>query len=313
MVETKEKVIAVRNLQKSYKGHKVLKNINFSVEKGSIFALLGSNGAGKTTTIKILSTLLNADSGSAVINGFNVMKEPEKVRGVISLTGQYAAVDEGLTGRENIRMIGKLRHLPKANKEADKLLDRVQLLDAADKHVSTYSGGMRRRLDLAMSLLGNPSVIFLDEPTTGLDPQSRLSLWQMIKELAEAGTTVFLTTQYLEEADHLADYIAILNQGEIVAEGTSQDLKKLLPEGHIELGFNQEREVRAAFDVLHDFHPTIHLENRKLVITMDGSIKQMTNMLNRLEQAGISVSQLTQKQPTLEDVFLTIIGEKEGA
>ncbi|WP_018932457.1 daunorubicin resistance protein DrrA family ABC transporter ATP-binding protein [Gracilibacillus lacisalsi] len=313
MVETKEKVIAVRNLQKSYKGHKVLKNINFSVEKGSIFALLGSNGAGKTTTIKILSTLLNANSGSAVINGFNVMKEPEKVRGVISLTGQYAAVDEGLTGRENIRMIGKLRHLPKANKEADKLLDRVQLLDAADKHVSTYSGGMRRRLDLAMSLLGNPSVIFLDEPTTGLDPQSRLSLWQMIKELAEAGTTVFLTTQYLEEADHLADYIAILNQGEIVAEGTSQDLKKLLPEGHIELGFNQEREVRAAFDVLHDFHPTIHPENRKLVITTDGSIKQMTNMLNRLEQAGISVSQLTQKQPTLEDVFLTIIGEKEGA
>ncbi|SFM34297.1 ABC-2 type transport system ATP-binding protein [Gracilibacillus orientalis] len=313
MVDSKETVVAVRDLQKSYKGQEVLKNINLSVKKGSIFALLGSNGAGKTTTIRILSTLLKADKGSAFINGFNVSKEPEEVRGVISLTGQYAAVDEGLSGRENLRMIGKLRHLPEANKKADELLERVDLLDAADKRVATYSGGMRRRLDLAMSLLGNPPVIFLDEPTTGLDPQSRLSLWQMIKELSAAGTTVFLTTQYLEEADHLADHIAILNKGEIVAEGTSRDLKKLLPHGHIELGFHQVGEVRAAFKLLDEFHPTIHPEGQKIILSTDGSIKQMTDMLNRLDQAEISVTQLTQKQPTLEDVFLTIIGEKEGA
>ncbi|SFB15808.1 ABC-2 type transport system ATP-binding protein [Lentibacillus halodurans] len=313
MVQTKETIIAIRDLQKSYKDHQVLNKINFSVKKGSIFALLGSNGAGKTTTIKILSTLLKPDKGSAVINGLDVTKKAEQVREIISLTGQYAAVDEGLTGRENVRMIGKLRHVTNPNKEADALLGKVNLLEAADNRVATYSGGMRRRLDLAMSLLGNPPVIFLDEPTTGLDPQSRLSMWQMIKELADSGTTVFLTTQYLEEADYLADQISILNQGEIVAEGTSQDLKKLLPQGHIELGFHHEEEVGAAFSLLKEFNPSINQESHKIVLTTDGSIKQMTDMLNRLDQAGIPVAELTQKQPTLEDVFLTIIGEKEGA
>ncbi|MGP4040989.1 ATP-binding cassette domain-containing protein [Gracilibacillus sp. D59] len=313
MAQNKETVISVRNLQKSYKDQQVLNNINFSVKKGSVFALLGSNGAGKTTTIKILSTLLKADKGSAVINGFDVTKEAEQVRGVISLTGQYAAVDEGLTGKENLRMIGKLRHLANPNKMADELLGKVHLLDAANKRVMTYSGGMRRRLDLAMSLLGNPPLIFLDEPTTGLDPQSRLSMWQMIKDLSESGTTVFLTTQYLEEADHLADHIAILNRGEIVAEGTSQDLKKLLPQGHIEFGFHNEEEINAAFRLLKVFNPFISQDSHKMVITTDGSIKQMTTILNRLDQAGVPVAALTQKQPTLEDVFLSIIGEKEGA
>jgi ABC-2 type transport system ATP-binding protein len=206
-------VISVNGLEKSYKNLKVLNKISFSVKRGSVFALLGSNGSGKTTTIKILTTLLKPDKGSAEVCSFDVIGQSDKVRGEISLTGQFAAVDEVLTGRENLCMIGKLRHLPDVNKKADELLERFQLLDAADRRVATYSGGMRPRIDLAMSLLSTPSVIFLDEPTTGLDPQSRLAMWEIIKDLTKTGITVFLSTQYLEEADELADQIAILNVG----------------------------------------------------------------------------------------------------
>ncbi|MEL7606277.1 MAG: ATP-binding cassette domain-containing protein [Sedimentibacter saalensis] len=224
-----EKAIQVKGLQKSYKGLHVLKGVDFEVENGSIFALLGSNGAGKTTIIKILTTLLKQDSGTATINGFDVSEKPDYVRQSISLTGQFAAVDEILTGRENLMMIAKLRHVSNPRQVAVDLLNRLGLDHAADRRVSTYSGGMRRRLDIAMSLIGNPQLIFLDEPTTGLDPEGRIEVWNTVKELVDSGTTVFLTTQYLEEAEQLADRIAILHEGKIIANGTLDELKKLFP------------------------------------------------------------------------------------
>lgn len=226
--------IQVRGLQKSYKQLSVLKGVDFEVEKGSIFALLGSNGAGKTTVIKILTTLLKQDGGSAAVNGFDVATKPDSVRQSISLTGQFAAVDEILTGRENLIMIAKLRHLKNARQLADDLLNRFGLTDAAERKVGTYSGGMRRRLDIAMSLVGNPQLIFLDEPTTGLDPEGRLEVWKIVKALANSGTTVFLTTQYMEEAEQLADRIAILHEGKIIANGTLADLKTLFPPAKVE-------------------------------------------------------------------------------
>ncbi|MCI1955304.1 MAG: ATP-binding cassette domain-containing protein [Oscillospiraceae bacterium] len=249
-----ESAIEVKGLQKSFKQLHVLKGVDFEVEKGSIFALLGSNGAGKTTIVRILTTLLKPDGGTAAVNGFNVVKEPGKVRQSISLTGQFAAVDEILTGRENLVMIAKLRHIQNPRQIADDLLSRFGLTDASDRRVSTYSGGMRRRLDIAMSLIGNPQVIFLDEPTTGLDPEARIEVWKTVKELADGGTTIFLTTQYLEEAEQLADRIAILQEGKIIADGTLDELKKLLPPAKVEY---------------------------------------------------------VEKQPTLEEIFLAVIGKKE--
>ena len=246
--------IQVKGLQKSYKQLHVLNGVDFDVEKGSIFALLGSNGAGKTTIVKILTTLLKQDRGTAAVNGFDVAAKPDDVRQSISLTGQFAAVDEILTGRENLIMIARLRHLPDPRQLADDLLNRFALTDAADRRVATYSGGMRRRLDIAMSLIGKPQVIFLDEPTTGLDPEGRIEVWKIIKELAVSGTTVFLTTQYLDEAEQLADRIAILHEGRIIAIGTLADLKKLFPPAKVEY---------------------------------------------------------VEKQPTLEEIFLAIIGKKE--
>jgi ABC-2 type transport system ATP-binding protein len=229
-----EKAIQVKGLRKSYKQLQVLKGVDFEVEKGSIFALLGSNGAGKTTIVKILTTLLKPDGGTATVNGFDVMKEPDYVRQSISLTGQFAAVDEILTGRENLIMIAKLRHLKNPYQVAEDLLNRFGLADAADRRVSTYSGGMRRRLDIAMSLIGKPQLIFLDEPTTGLDPEARIEVWNIVKELAKSGTTVLLTTQYLEEAEQLADQIAILHEGRIIVSGTLAELKKLFPPAKVE-------------------------------------------------------------------------------
>ncbi|MBI5950709.1 MAG: ATP-binding cassette domain-containing protein [Chloroflexi bacterium] len=226
--------IQVQGLQKSYKQLHVLKGVDFEVEKGSIFALLGSNGAGKTTIVKILTTLLKQDGGTASVNGFDVAVKPDNVRQSISLTGQFAAVDEILTGRENLIMIARLRHLKNPHQVADDLLNRFGLIDAADRWVSTYSGGMRRRLDIAMSLVGKPQVIFLDEPTAGLDPEVRIEFWQIVKELADGGMTVFLTTQYLDEAEQLADRIAILHEGRIITNGTLADLKKLFPPAKVE-------------------------------------------------------------------------------
>jgi len=247
--------IEVTGLQKSYKKVHVLKGVDFHVEKGSIFALLGSNGAGKTTIIKILSTLLKQDGGTAMVNGFDVLTAPNQVRRSISLTGQFAAVDEILTGQENIIMIGRLRHVKNPVNVANDLLSRFGLTEAAKRRVSTYSGGMRRKLDLAMSLVGTPEIVFLDEPTTGLDPEARLEVWGNIRALAAGGTTVMLTTQYLEEAEQLADQIAILHEGKIIASGTLSQLKKMFPPAEVEY---------------------------------------------------------IEKQPTLEEIFLAIVGKKEA-
>ncbi|WP_212990702.1 ABC transporter ATP-binding protein [Actinoplanes auranticolor] len=229
-----EPPIHVRGLEKSYKELRVLRGVDLDVARGSIFALLGSNGAGKTTVVRILSTLLKADAGSARVNGFDVATQGADVRESISLTGQFAAVDEILTGRENLVMVARLRHLKNTGAIADDLLSRFSLTEAGARRVGTYSGGMRRRLDIAMSLIGDPPVIFLDEPTTGLDPQARIEVWQAVRKLAEGGTTVLLTTQYLDEAEQLADRIAILHEGRIIVDGTLDELKRLLPPAKVE-------------------------------------------------------------------------------
>ena len=274
-----EKIIEVSGLQKSYKENHVLKDVSFTIYKGSIFALLGSNGAGKTTVVKILSTLLKSDSGSAAINGFDVSTNSDNVRKCISLTGQFVAVDELLTGRENLNLIGQLKHLPNIKNTVNEWLSFSDLEDAANRKVSTYSGGMRRRLDIAMSLMGNPDVLFLDEPTTGLDPQNRIAMWDLIKDLAKKGTTVFLTTQYLEEAEYLADNIAILHDGKIIAKGTPKYLKEIMPERGVRLNFDSEVKANIAIKLL--------TEN------------------------GISANSIEQNLPSLEDVFLTLIDEKK--
>jgi len=274
-----EKIIEVSRLQKSYKANHVLKDVSFTIRKGSIFALLGSNGAGKTTVVKILSTLLKSDGGSAAINGFDVTTNGDNVRKCISLTGQFVAVDEVLTGRENLNLIGQLKHLPNIKNTVNEWLSFSGLEDAANRKVSNYSGGMRRRLDIAMSLMGSPDVLFLDEPTTGLDPQNRIAMWDLVKELAKKGTTVFLTTQYLEEAEYLADNIAILHDGKIIAEGTPKYLKEIMPERGVRLNFDSEIKANIAIKLL--------TEN------------------------GISADSIEQNLPSLEDVFLTLIDEKK--
>jgi ABC-2 type transport system ATP-binding protein len=249
---TTDAAIEVRGLQKSYKDLHVLRGVDFDVARGSIFALLGSNGAGKTTVVRILSTLLKADAGTASVDGFDVARQPASVRESTSLTGQFAAVDEILSGRENLVLVARLRHLKNAGKIADDLLARFQLTDAAHRKVSTYSGGMRRRLDIAMSLIGNPQVIYLDEPTAGLDPEARIEVWDAVKELARQGTTVLLTTQYLDEAEQLADRIAILHKGRIIVNGTLAELKQLLPPARVEYVAKQPTLEDVFFAVVGD-------------------------------------------------------------
>ncbi|MCL2402550.1 MAG: ATP-binding cassette domain-containing protein [Oscillospiraceae bacterium] len=274
-----ESIVSVSNLKKSFKSLEVLKDVSFTIPKGSIFALLGSNGAGKTTAVRILSTLSKPNGGTATICGYDVVREADNVRGCISLTGQFAAVDEVLTGRENLMLIGQLKRIPKVKSKVDEWLDTFNLEDAANRQVSTYSGGMRRRLDIAMSLMGNPQVLFLDEPTTGLDPQNRIAMWDMVRGLVSEGTTVFLTTQYLEEAEYLADNIAILHEGRIIAEGTPGHLKAIMPQRGAQLNFQTEADAEKALKLLKD--------------------------------NGIDVGNVTQNLPSLEDVFLTLIGEKK--
>jgi len=304
-----ENIVKVTSLKKSFKSNHVLKDVNFTIRKGSIFALLGSNGAGKTTAVKILSTLSKADGGTATICGYDVARQPEKVRESISLTGQYAAVDESLTGRENLQLISKLRHLSNPKRKADELLATFRLEDAAGRLAATYSGGMRRRLDIAMSLVGNPQVIFLDEPTTGLDPQNRIAMWDMVRELADNGTTVLLTTQYLEEAEYLADHIAILHKGVITAEGSAKELKAVLPRGGVVLDFDTKEDADKAGNILSGY--SINREKAKTIdVTTDGSSTQFADVLTKLDMAGIAMARFAQKLPTLEDVFLTLIGEK---
>lgn len=306
-----EAAITVRSLKKSYKKVNVLRDVSFTVKRGSIFALLGANGAGKTTTINILTTLLNGDSGTAKVNGHDVSKQPTKVRESISLTGQFAAVDDVLSAKENLALIGQLRHVADPEQVADSLLKDFDLVDAANRKVATFSGGMRRRLDIAMSLIGNPSIIFFDEPTTGLDPQSRNAMWQKIKQLAHDGTTIFLTTQYLEEADELADHIAVLVDGKIRAEGTPSELKSLLPHGQIELTFSNNELLEKSAKLFSTYPITLNEENLTLTVVTDGSIEEIAKISNKIQQAGIKATGFTQKMPTLDDAFMKIINDSK--
>lgn len=303
--------IHVKDMHKSFKTTKVLKGVSLEVSQGEIFALLGSNGAGKTTMINILTTLIPADSGVGLVNGFDVMKQPGKVRSSISLTGQFAAVDGVLSGRENLELIADLRHVDDPVQTAAQLLKKFDLTDAADRRVQTYSGGMRRRLDIAMSLIGNPSIVFLDEPTTGLDPEARNDMWQTIKQLAKSGTTIFLTTQYLEEADELADIIALLHKGKIVASGTAGELKKLVPRGSVEFTFHDQEQLKQASSVLKKtFKVTSTNDGLTLVVNAD-SATQIAELFAKLRDTRIEPANFSQKEPTLDDVFFKIIGNKK--
>ena len=304
--------IQVTGLRKSYKGVSVLNDVNFIIEKGTIFSLLGSNGAGKTTTIKVLTTLVKPDSGDVRICGFDVLKEPGKIHEIISLTGQFAAVDETLTGFENLVIMGKLNHLSAPKEKANELLSYFDLAHSANRLVSTYSGGMRRKLDIAMSLVNNPAILFLDEPTTGLDPQSRHNMWDIIKDLKSKGTTIFLTTQYLEEAEELADHIAILDKGSIIVDGTLADLKKLLPQEIIAFTFSSEQDFQKALPLLTEYKVIPDCKNNLLTVYTCEAINVLTKLFKLFITNNINIADVSRKSPSLEDVFLTLIGEKEA-
>lgn len=303
--------IEVTGLTKSFKQNQVLKDVSFAVPKGTIFALLGPNGAGKTTIINILTTLLTSDGGTAKVAGIDVASDPQKVRGAISLTGQFAAIDDVLTGRENLILIARLRHVSDPDATADRLLQQFDLVEAGPRPAASYSGGMRRRLDIAMSLIGNPTVIFLDEPTTGLDPASRNVMWDQVRALAAAGKTVFLTTQYLEEADQLADHIAVLDHGLIVAEGTPDSLKRLLPLGQVELKFQNHSSLLAAQKALAAFQTISSNDSESILVSTDGSVAQLSKLLSHIELAKLEIAEFSQKTPTLDDAFLKIINQSK--
>ena len=300
--------ISAHAVRKSFGEHIVLDGVDLTVAEGTIFSLLGPNGAGKTTMVRILSTLIPADGGAIRVGGNDVATNPDAVRALIGVTGQFSAVDNYLTGEENLRLMADLRHLGRAagRQRIAELLQRFDLTDAARKPLSTYSGGMRRRLDLAMTLVGNPSVIFLDEPTTGLDPRSRRTMWQIIRELVTDGVTIFLTTQYLDEADHLADYVAVLDRGRIVAEGTPAELKRRIPGGHIELQFAEPDALRAAASMIPN--GTSDDDQLSLQVPGDGSIASLRQVLNELDDARIDVEQLSIHSPDLDDVFFAVTG-----
>jgi len=300
--------ISVTGLRKSFGDHQVLDGVDLTVPPGTVFSLLGANGAGKTTTVKILATLLGADAGDVRVAGHDVAREPDAVRAAIGVTGQFSAVDKLLTGEENLRLMADLHHLARreGRRRAAELLDRFGLTEAAGKPASTYSGGMLRRLDLAMTLMGSPQVIFLDEPTTGLDPRSRRDMWQTVRNLVAGGVTVFLTTQYLEEADELADRIAVLDGGRVVAEGTAEQLKRRIPGGHIRLRFADEQRLDAAREVLAEASP----DNDALALRVpsDGSLGSLKTLIGRLDDWAVEVDELSVHTPDLDDVFLALTG-----
>ncbi|GAB1818315.1 ATP-binding cassette domain-containing protein [Herbidospora sp. RD11066] len=300
--------IAATGLRKSYKDKVVLDGIDLDVRAGTIFALLGPNGAGKTTTVNVLSTLLTPDAGTVVVGGHDVTAETRAVRAAIGVTGQFAAVDDLLTGEENLLMMADLLHLPKAEgrRLVAELLARFELTEAAGKPAVSYSGGMRRKLDLAMTLVGQPKIIFLDEPTTGLDPRSRRTMWEIIRELVADGTTIFLTTQYLDEADQLADRIAVLDQGRIVAEGTAAELKRRVPGSHIRLRFADRHELDVAAQVL----PESSRDDDELTLRVpgDGGVRSLRALLDRLDSRSVDVEDLSIHTPDLDDVFLALTG-----
>jgi len=306
--------ISVRGLRKSFKDKLVLDDIDLDIKEGTVFSLLGPNGAGKTTTVRILSTLSKPDAGQAWIAGKELAGEPDAVRAAIGVTGQFAAVDGLLTGFENLMLMGRLHHLGKreSRQRATALLEKFELTEAASRSLATYSGGMRRRLDLAMTLVGKPRIIFLDEPTTGLDPRSRRTMWQIIRDLVgQDGVTIFLTTQYLEEADQLADRIAVLDRGRLVAEGTSAELKQLVPGGHVSLRFTDA----AGLDLAARALGAISRDEEELTIQVpgDGSVRSLRVLLDRLGAANLEPAELTVHTPDLDDVFLALTDHSPAA
>ncbi|GAA2759345.1 ATP-binding cassette domain-containing protein [Actinopolymorpha rutila] len=300
--------IAVSGLRKSYKDKIVLDGIDLDVPAGTIFSLLGPNGAGKTTTVNVLTTLIRADSGTVRVAGHDVGTEARAVRAAIGVTGQFAAVDELLTGQENLQLMVDLSPVraKEGRRIVTELLERFELVEAARKSVSTYSGGMRRKLDLAMTLVGNPRIIFLDEPTTGLDPRSRRTMWSIIRELVADGVTIFLTTQYLDEADQLADRIAVLDQGRLVAQGTPDELKRQLPGTHVRLRFATAEELEAAALILPD--STRDEEALTLRVPGDGGTRSLRALLDRLDEYSIGAEEFSVHTPDLDDVFLALTG-----
>ena len=305
--------IKASGLAKAYGDVVALNGIDIEVEQGTVLGLLGPNGSGKTTTVRILATLLQADSGTASVGGFDVATQPDEVRSVIGLTGQYAAVDEYLTGRENLELFGRLFHLSKfdAAKRAAELLDRFDLSDAADRGIKGYSGGMRRRLDLAASLIGRPNVLFLDEPTTGLDPRSRQGMWEVIEDLISEGTTVLLTTQYLEEADQLANRIVVLDHGNVIAKGTSNELKSQVGGDRIEIVVESVGDVSNAAALIQEFGsaPAITEDLTKtILLPVAGGSTAIVNIVRKLDENKISIADIALRRPTLDDVFLSLTG-----
>ncbi|WP_067568313.1 ATP-binding cassette domain-containing protein [Nocardia acidivorans] len=308
MTTTQQPAIEVAGLRKSFGGHPVLRGIDVNVPAGTVFSLLGPNGAGKTTMVRILATLGRLDAGRVRVGGFDPMRQPDAVRRIIGVTGQSSAVDPVLTGEENLRLAGRLLHLGggETARRTTRLLKQFDLTEAAGKRTGSYSGGMVRRLDLAMSLMGDPGIIFLDEPTTGLDPRSRRELWSVIRALVSEGVTVFLTTQYLEEADQLADRIAVLDDGRIVAEGTAAELKKLAPGGHIRIGFADEQGLVAAANALPSAEAD--LEQLVLQIPSDGSVGDIRRLLEHFDDRDLAIGQLSIHTPDLDDVFFALTG-----
>jgi ABC-2 type transport system ATP-binding protein len=304
--------IVVTGLRKSFGDQVVLDGIDLNVQRGTVFSLLGANGAGKTTTVKILSTLISADAGDVQVAGHDLAREPDAVRAAIGVTGQFSAVDNLLTGEENLLLMADLHQLGrrKGRGRAAELLEQFDLTQAARKPASTYSGGMRRRLDLAMTLVGSPQVIFLDEPTTGLDPRGRRNMWQIIRDLVAGGVTIFLTTQYLEEADELADRIAVLDHGRVVAEGTAEELKRRIPGGHVRLRFADPQGVDAALVVLGQ----ASRDNDALTLRVpsDGSLRSLKTLIGRLDDRAIEVDELSVHTPDLDDVFLALTGDSHN-
>ncbi|WSV58893.1 ATP-binding cassette domain-containing protein (plasmid) [Streptomyces sp. NBC_01014] len=305
--------VSAVGLRKSYGDKRVLDGIDLRIPAGTVFALLGPNGAGKTTVVKILSTLISADAGSGDISvgGHDLAAEPQAVRAAIGVTGQFSAVDGLITGEENMLLMADLHHLSKreGRRVAAELLERFDLVEAAKKPASTYSGGMKRRLDIAMTLVGNPRIIFLDEPTTGLDPRSRHTMWGIIRELVSGGVTVFLTTQYLDEADELADHIAVLNDGRIAAEGTAGELKRLVPGGHVRLRFTDPTAYRSAASALSE--ATRDDEALSLQIPSDGSQRELRSILDWLDTADVEADELTVHTPDLDDVFFALTAKAD--
>jgi len=305
---TSQPAIVALGVRKAFDETTVLDGVDLTVAEGSIFALLGPNGAGKTTMVRILSTLITPDVGQVCVAGHDVVREPDAVRGVIGVTGQFSALDDLCTGLENMRLMADLNHLGRNTRQSrvSELLDRFGLTDVAHKQVTTYSGGLRRRLDLAMTLVGEPRVIFLDEPTTGLDPGSRRMMWDSIRQLVAVGVTILLTTQYLDEADELADRIAVLDRGRIVAEGTPDELKRRVPGGHVRLQVPTARSLQVAVALLHG--ASYDEEKLEVQVPTDGTVPALRHLLSVLDEADIQVDQLTVHTPDLDDVFFAVTG-----